>query len=117
MTGSATDSDAGSQRKFPTDEGKLIAPLRPAHSLGGAETAYGTSHYSVASFDLESRLSKESERAWHEQMAACLRSDKPIAECRTEMTKMHEEMMGEMGCPERRMHPHGDKQPPPSPQR
>jgi hypothetical protein len=36
--------------------------MTPAHSLGGAETAYGTSHYSVASFDLGSRLSKENER-------------------------------------------------------
>ena len=59
---------------------------------------------------------REKLAARHEQMAACLRSDKPIAECRTEMTKMHEEMMGEMGCPGGKMHPHGDKQPRPSPQ-
>jgi hypothetical protein len=35
----------------------------------------------------------------HEQMAACLRSDKPIAECRTEMAKSCQDMMGKEGCP------------------
>jgi hypothetical protein len=35
----------------------------------------------------------------HEQMAACLRSDKPIADCRSEMKKSCGETMGEEGCP------------------
>lgn len=34
----------------------------------------------------------------HEQMAACLRSDKSIAECRTEMLKQCQAMMGSQGC-------------------
>lgn len=34
----------------------------------------------------------------HEQMAACLRSDKPIAECRTQMWKHCQAMMGSRGC-------------------
>ncbi len=34
----------------------------------------------------------------HEQMAACLRSDKPISECRTEMLKHCQAMMGNPGC-------------------
>jgi len=55
--------------------------------------------------------------AWHEQMAACLRSDKAITECRTEMGKNHGEMMREMGCPERKMHPHMGKPPQTSPQK
>lgn len=37
--------------------------------------------------------------AAHEQMAACLRSDKPIAACRSEMMKSCQEIMGERGCP------------------
>jgi hypothetical protein len=35
----------------------------------------------------------------HEQMAACLRSDKPIADCRKEAMKYHQETMGNSGCP------------------
>ena len=35
----------------------------------------------------------------HERMAACLRSDKAIAECRSEMMKSCREIMGEQGCP------------------
>src|SRR5690242_17690453 len=34
----------------------------------------------------------------HEQMAACLRSDKPISECRPEMMKHCQAMMGTEGC-------------------
>jgi hypothetical protein len=35
----------------------------------------------------------------HEQMAACLRSDKPLADCRAEMMKSCKESMGDQGCP------------------
>jgi len=35
----------------------------------------------------------------HDRMAACLRSDKPIAQCRSEMLKNCQEMMGKEGCP------------------
>jgi hypothetical protein len=35
----------------------------------------------------------------HERMATCLRSDKAIAECRSEMMKSCREIMGEQGCP------------------
>lgn len=34
----------------------------------------------------------------HEQMAACLRSDKTIAECRTEMRTRCQAVMGAQGC-------------------
>lgn len=60
---------------------------------------------------------REKMAAWHEQMAACLRSDKAITECRSEMAKNHDEMMREMGCPGRKMHSHMDKQPQTSPQK
>lgn len=35
----------------------------------------------------------------HERMAACLRSDKAIDECRSEMMKSCKEIMGGQGCP------------------
>lgn len=34
----------------------------------------------------------------HEQMAACLRSDKSMSECRTEMMRSCQSMMGSQGC-------------------
>jgi len=37
--------------------------------------------------------------AVHQKMADCLRSDRPIAECKAEMKKSCHEMMGERGCP------------------
>ena len=60
---------------------------------------------------------REKMAAWHEQIATCLRSDKAITECRTELAKNHEEMMREMGCPKGKMRPHMDKQPETSPQK
>jgi len=35
----------------------------------------------------------------HEQMAACLRSDKSFGDCRSEMMKGCQQLMGERGCP------------------
>jgi hypothetical protein len=35
----------------------------------------------------------------HQKMADCLRSERPLAECRTEMMSSCQEMMGEGGCP------------------
>jgi hypothetical protein len=35
----------------------------------------------------------------HEQMAACLRSDKSFSDCRREMMKGCQQLMGEHGCP------------------
>jgi hypothetical protein len=37
--------------------------------------------------------------ALHEQMAACLRSDKSIADCQTEMMKSCRDTMGTQACP------------------
>ncbi len=35
----------------------------------------------------------------HQRMATCLRSDKPIAECRSDMWKNCQDLMGKEGCP------------------
>jgi len=42
---------------------------------------------------------REKMASLHEQMAACLRSDKPISDCRSQMMKSCQEMMGDQGCP------------------
>ena len=57
---------------------------------------------------------REKLAASHEEIAACLRSDKAITECRAEMAKLHKEMMHQMGCPGSKMHPHMHKQSQPS---
>jgi hypothetical protein len=35
----------------------------------------------------------------HQKMAECLRSDRPISECRAEMAKSCQDMVGADGCP------------------
>ncbi len=45
-----------------------------------------------------SKEMREKMATFHEQLAACLRSDKPIAECHKEAMKHHHEMMGTEGC-------------------
>ncbi len=46
-----------------------------------------------------SKETREKMAALHEQMAACLRSDKSINDCRTEMMKSCRETLGPQGCP------------------
>lgn len=46
-----------------------------------------------------SKEMREKMATFHEQLAACLRSDKPIAECHKEGMKHHKEMMCKEGCP------------------
>ncbi len=46
-----------------------------------------------------SKEMREKMATLHEQMAACLRSEKPIADCRSEMKKSCGEIMGKEGCP------------------
>jgi hypothetical protein len=63
-----------------------------------------------------SRQMREQMAAAHEKMAACLRSDKDIAVCRSEMHQSCQAMMGAQGCPMMEMGMGGRgqmKQPPP----
>lgn len=46
-----------------------------------------------------SREMRDQMAAVHQRMAACLRSDKPIAECREEMRQNCAKFMGKQGCP------------------
>jgi hypothetical protein len=42
---------------------------------------------------------REKMAAAHDKMAACLRSDRELADCRREMQRTCSDMMGEQGCP------------------
>ena len=46
-----------------------------------------------------SKETREKMAVLHEQMAACLRSDKSIADCRDEMRKNCQTTVGAQGCP------------------
>jgi len=46
-----------------------------------------------------SKEMREKMATLHEQMAACLRSDRPFAECRAEMMKNCQSTMGTQSCP------------------
>lgn len=46
-----------------------------------------------------SQQMREQMAVMHEKMASCLRSDKPFADCRSEMQSNCKTMMGEQGCP------------------
>lgn len=47
---------------------------------------------------MPSKEMREKMAVVHEQMAACLRSDKPIADCRTEAMQKCHQAMGQQGC-------------------
>jgi len=54
-----------------------------------------------------SKEDREKMAVAHEQMAACLRSDKPAMECHNELAKSQHQMMQMMGCPRgKHMRPH-----------
>jgi hypothetical protein len=46
-----------------------------------------------------SRETREKMAALHEQLASCLRSDKSLAQCHSEMLKSCKEQLGSEGCP------------------
>jgi hypothetical protein len=64
----------------------------------GASAAFAVDPPSV-DHGTPSKEMREKMAGLHEQMAACLRSDKPVADCRSQMMKGCEGIMGEKGCP------------------
>jgi hypothetical protein len=52
----------------------------------------------ASSASAPSKETREKMAAVHEQMAACLRSDKSITECRTETMQKCQAMLGQQSC-------------------
>lgn len=77
------------------------AAAPPAADTPAASTQPGASNAAPA----VSKETRDKLATMHEQMAACLRSDKTFAECRVEMRKACREMMSDMGCPTMGMGP------------
>jgi hypothetical protein len=67
--------------------------------LGSSASAALAAEPASAAPAAPSKEMREKMATFHEQLAACLRSDKPIAECHKEAMKHHHEMMGKDGCP------------------
>ena len=64
--------------------------------LGAAAMAADTlpPEHAVPSKEIREKMA-----ALHEQMAACLRSDRPLSECHSAMMKSCQEQLGSNGCP------------------
>jgi hypothetical protein len=78
--------------------------------IAGASAAFAADQPPAAAPSKEMR---EKMATLHEQMAACLRSDKVISDCRAQMMKECSEQMGQKDCPmmgmhDRMMHEHSD---------
>ena len=57
-----------------------------------------------ATMPAPSKEMREKMASVHEQMASCLRSDKPVGDCRAQMMKQCGEMMGQKDCSMMGMH-------------
>src|SRR2546421_12880113 len=87
--------------RSPTLQTKRAATVTMAVVLLSASAAWSASPAPAAptAQASPSQETREKMAKLHEQMAACLRSDKPVADCRAEMMKSCHETMGEHGCP------------------
>ena len=89
-----------------------LRPLELMASLlliTGASAVLGAEPPATA-HEAPSKEMREKMAAIHEQMASCLRSDKPIADCHAEAMEHCRTMMGKEGCPMMSMgHPHSSR--------
>ncbi len=75
---------------------RTILALAAMSVMGAASIAATQSPPASTAVTKETR---EKMAVLHEQMATCLRSDKPLADCRAEMRKSCKESLGDQGCP------------------
>ena len=75
---------------------RTVLALAAMSVIGAAALAATQSPPAPATMTKETR---EKMAVLHEQMAACLRSDKSLSDCRAEMMKGCKESMGDQGCP------------------
>ena len=80
----------------------LLRRLIVSMVIAGVPTAFAADE-PPTSPPVPSKAMREQMATLHEEMAACLRSDKTLAACREEMQKSCRGMMGEQGCPMRVM--------------
>ena len=72
----------------------LVASLTSVLLIAASGAAFAADAPTTA----PSKEMREQMATLHEQMAACLRSEKSMSECRTEMMKSCQSTMGSQGC-------------------
>jgi hypothetical protein len=85
-----------SKRNVWSDRVRTTAVLAALSAMGAV--AMATNPTSGASPG-PSKETREKMAVLHEQMAACLRSDKTIADCHAEMMQGCQQSLGDHGCP------------------
>ena len=73
--------------------GVVLAEMSVIGTVSLAATAPGPAPATVT------KETREKMAVVHEQMAACLRSDKSLADCHAEMRQSCKESLGDQGCP------------------
>ena len=86
---------------------RLILAVIASIVLGGASLAFATDLSPPAAPPAPSKEMREKMATVHERIAACLRSDRTMTECRKEMQQACQDMMGKEGCPMMGMGMHG----------
>lgn len=76
----------------------ILAKAVTVAMIGMAGIAYGAEKSKKPVMELTPEQ-RQTMAASHEQMATCLRSEKTMDECRTDMMKSCESTMGKDGCP------------------
>jgi len=86
---------------------RFILAMFASMMFAGATPAIAADQPSPAAPPAPSKEMREKMAAMHERMAACLRSDRPVADCRKEMQQGCQAVMGKEGCPMTGMGMHG----------
>ena len=80
-----------------SNSGRRVAAAITAALLIALSTAVLAADAPVAT-STPTKAMRERMATLHDEMAACLRSDKSISECRAEMQRHCQAMMGNVGC-------------------
>jgi len=86
---------------------RFILAMFASMMFAGSTLAIAADQPSAAAPPAPSKEMREKMAAMHERMAACLRSDRAIADCRKEMQQACQAVMGKEGCPMTGMGMHG----------
>lgn len=79
-------------------KGNLLFVIVAGIALVGSGIVLGADAQQSGTAD-PSPASRQKMADIHQKMSICLRSDKPIAECRSDMRKNCQDLMGKDGCP------------------
>ena len=82
---------------FSNSARRIVTSITGTFLIALSSTAFAANPPAMAP-SIPAKLMREKMAFLYEQMAACLRSDKSMAECRAEMQKNCHDIMGNRGC-------------------